>query len=844
MPHDTQCVKAKHPLVAMTTRIAPLLTPDVFDVAVPIDPFLPLTPLIRAVREALEAGLRVVPPSEDGQKRPFSEHVTLPYLLSIGLTEEQALAVLEKKERHYTWKHWRHVAPSPAKMFDWWVTRGLTGMGFLPGAPSGGIFLFELDHLSFDDLRARAETPEWSARGLPALLWRIFAGFRSDTPGGGVHGLIGFYDNAPAPNGKLALSSTKLTMIETKGEGGFAIEAPSHGRVHPTGRPYVLRSGGFSTIQRLTKGEYALLREFAESFNEAPTRLTRATMVSAAPRPVGEQGGMENDDPSTPWGAYNAATTWPQLLEGDGWQAYKTVGDVTHWTRPGKSRHQGSSATTNRNGWDRLYVFTSSSGLEDHRWYTRATYYAAIHHGGDNAAAARALRALGYGDRNWRPTPKTPGVFGEAPQAAPEPKAAPKAATEATEPRAETGPDRPWRASRRGRFWINTQAEANGLATEFDVYAPIDRHNPNIQTYLNALFFKKHHIAEAYRDCGSGSGGDCEEHGPNRRKRYKSCQLPYCGYCLTKTGNRLLDKHISLPEGGRVRHLVWHITAPVAGQEEYRDVLERHWRRVYDGVRKLLGRKAFAGKLSLGFAVAIWPESLVIQVRLQLLEGDDRDSTEAADRLMRKEYGGVLQSNRVTADPDLVVLQAVEDSRKTLLAGEERLYLAVEAFFQHTKGKHLFQAYDLLRDDGAKSGVLDENGEEATLVLPDAKNDAKNDVQTEGDPEGAKAARKERRRVMVTLRQEAAKAARKKAADDRRKRQESEDKCPECGKPLRWHAIEPRRDITWTPEALAKWKASPIGVEQDGTPIYDGDPEAARKLAYREYVAWSPPKRA
>ena len=61
-------------------------------------------------------------------------------------------------------------------------------------------------------------------------------------------------------------------LIETRGEGGFIIVAPSGGPVHPSGRPYVLRSGGFDTIATITPEERSDLFALARSFDQMPRR--------------------------------------------------------------------------------------------------------------------------------------------------------------------------------------------------------------------------------------------------------------------------------------------------------------------------------------------------------------------------------------------------------------------------------------------------------------------------------------------------------------------------------------------------------------------------------------------
>jgi len=93
-----------------------------------------------------------------------------------------------------------------------------------------------------------------------------------------------------------------------------------------------------------------------------------------------------------PGDVYEATTTWDEILLPLGWRRWRDRPDgVVEWTRPGKA--EGISATTGANGLDMLYVFSSSAPpFTPNRTYTRFQAFAALHHGNDMTAAARALR--------------------------------------------------------------------------------------------------------------------------------------------------------------------------------------------------------------------------------------------------------------------------------------------------------------------------------------------------------------------------------------------------------------------------------------------------------------------
>ncbi len=54
------------------------------------------------------------------------------------------------------------------------------------------------------------------------------------------------------------------------------------------------------------------------------------------------------------------------------------------------------SATTNHDGHDLLYVFSTSTAFESEKGYTKFSAYALLNHQGDFSAAARALVERGY----------------------------------------------------------------------------------------------------------------------------------------------------------------------------------------------------------------------------------------------------------------------------------------------------------------------------------------------------------------------------------------------------------------------------------------------------------------
>ena len=318
-------------------------------------------------RTAVVAGISVVPPKEDGTKRPDG-----------------------------AWKSYQTTPPSVDQVERWYGPR--TGVGFVTGAVSGGLELFELDADFHAEFRSTAD-----AVGLGPLLDRIEAGYLERSPGGGWHLL--YYCDEIQGNTKLAQKPgppdpktgrpTIEVLIETRGEGGYAVVAPSGGSVHPSGGRYEMISGGVETIATIHGGERAQLFDLARTFDRMPDQRqdTRghAERQSTSTREAAE---------TRPGDDYNAQVTWDEVIGSRGWKKLYTRGDTTYWRRPDKS--EGWSATTNRNGSGLLWVFSTSTEFEANRSYDKFGAYAVLEAGGNLVSAAKTLAEQGYGARRQR----------------------------------------------------------------------------------------------------------------------------------------------------------------------------------------------------------------------------------------------------------------------------------------------------------------------------------------------------------------------------------------------------------------------------------------------------------
>ena len=245
---------------------------------------------------------------------------------------------------------------------------------------------------------------------LAELVARIREGYEESTPGQGYHWLYRHDEISgseklarrfktpdefneddrkaiAAANGKE--HKPVKTLIETKGQGGFVIIAPSNGKVHPTGGAYKLVSGGLETIVTLTKEEHDAIRNLARTFDEMPEA------AQPQPKPKAPVTGRKDfpDQGKSPGDDYEERESWPGLLEQWGWVADHQRGDIIYWTRPGKDK--GVSATTGH--CKGLKVFTTSTPFSTQGTYTKFGAFTLLQYGGNFTESVKALAANGYG---------------------------------------------------------------------------------------------------------------------------------------------------------------------------------------------------------------------------------------------------------------------------------------------------------------------------------------------------------------------------------------------------------------------------------------------------------------
>ncbi len=308
----------------------------------------------------------------------------------------------EKRPAVGRWKQYQTRIPTPA---EWkaWLANGFDAVCFLCGRASG--------HVEAIDFDAGGESFDAWCKAVPAeLLNRLVM---ESTPSGGWHVI---YRCIAAVSGNLKLAQRKegekiVTLIETRGEGGLILCAPTAG--------YEIVQGDLANPPVLSDPERDVLLQAAWDLNEYRPPVVDGPKMSPT---VGHSGPLSADrsnnsplsahhadhspmsahhanrshmsahNADRPGDDFNRRGDVQAVLEPFGWVCTKG-GENAYWRRPGKQR--GTSATLKERV---FYVFSSNAApFEPNQGYSPFSVYALLEHGGDFQQAARCLRELGFG---------------------------------------------------------------------------------------------------------------------------------------------------------------------------------------------------------------------------------------------------------------------------------------------------------------------------------------------------------------------------------------------------------------------------------------------------------------
>lgn len=277
---------------------------------------------LRVARQYYDAGLNVLP-ARKAQKRPVG-----------------------------AWKRFAQARPTFEEAFP----QGLTfdAIAVVCGATSGGLEVIDFDQ------RAKL-FPAWQGLVGDKLLGLTV----ESTQSGGKH--VAFRSNSCGRNQKLAM--TPEVAIETRGEGGICIIAPTDG--------YSLEAGSWTDVKFLSDADRELLLNAAKSLSQV--KRTPATVQAASTDSFGE---------SVADRMRRVEAGKDSLLRA-GWTFLREDAEWEYWRRPGQSVEDKHGATFSKKD-QYFHVFTSNGApFEQDKSYSHLQIVALLDYGGDVSEAAR-----------------------------------------------------------------------------------------------------------------------------------------------------------------------------------------------------------------------------------------------------------------------------------------------------------------------------------------------------------------------------------------------------------------------------------------------------------------------
>jgi putative DNA primase/helicase len=341
--------------------------------------------MTRVLQTALayhDAGLGVIPIRPNGSKAP-ALHRGHPYL---------------------------YQRPTAADLHRWFSTSG-NGIAIACGAVSGQ--LETLDFETLDIYQSWRERVEAQVAGLPArLCWVLTPGHRGSR---GMHGRYRCPDVAISRSMVLASGPCedeghrrrdfpsryrkRRVLIETRGQGSYAIAPGSPATCHDSGRLWEHVAGpDVLHIPNLTAQEREVLLACARGLDS----VHEPQAIATGTRPFIRSDRLRVGDDFNTYGP-----DWLALLIPHGWQLLRTFRAVRYWRRPGKQRGSWSATTgycRGRDGCDLLHVFSSNAfPFQLQGSYSKFRAYALLNYRGDYRAAARELSLCGFGMPSGHP---------------------------------------------------------------------------------------------------------------------------------------------------------------------------------------------------------------------------------------------------------------------------------------------------------------------------------------------------------------------------------------------------------------------------------------------------------
>ena len=266
-----------------------------------------------------------------------------------------------------SWKAYQDRLPSEEEIAAWFSNKQ-NALCLVCGTISGNLEVIDFDNGGELFEKWKSQVPE-----------KLFARMVVErTPSGGYH--VAYRCEEPIQgNMKLAMGKRDekvVTLIETRGEGGLFLCAPSGG--------YELLQGNFEALPVLSVEDRKALLRVGFSLNE---------FVEEEPEPKQETGSSTSFS-VRPGDDYNQRGNIKELLLRYGWTYIEKKDGSELFRRPGKN--SGGCSASLKDGV--FYVFsTNAYPFQSEKGYSAFQVYAQLVHNGDFTKAADDLMRQGYG---------------------------------------------------------------------------------------------------------------------------------------------------------------------------------------------------------------------------------------------------------------------------------------------------------------------------------------------------------------------------------------------------------------------------------------------------------------
>lgn len=258
------------------------------------------------------------------------------------------------------------------------------GLAIICGAVSGGLEVIDVDckydntGTLFDDFM------QLIVDDLPEIAGQLVI---ASTKGGGYH--VMYRCPEVGSNTKLARRATTeaerasnahdkvRVLIETRGEGGYVIAAPTDGYAYQQGTP--------AALPVITPDQRAAILEIARSFNTLVEQVSHQHQTSE-----------HKQYNKSPFQDYNERGDILGLLQSHGWKLVHDDGNKVRFQRPGNTTARTSGDYCREKGL--FAVFTTSTVFEPQKGYRPAAVYCMLECNGDWKVAGKALVEAGFGE--------------------------------------------------------------------------------------------------------------------------------------------------------------------------------------------------------------------------------------------------------------------------------------------------------------------------------------------------------------------------------------------------------------------------------------------------------------